>query len=346
LRNNHTSTHILNFALREVVGDHCDQKGSLVTPEKLRFDFANKGGVTTEQLKKIEEICNGFIKKNQKVYSTPVPLPVAKAIHGLRAVFGETYPDPVRVVSVGFDVDEIVKDVSNPLWKTSSVEFCGGTHVAKTGDIKQFAIMEEGGIAKGIRRIVAVTGDEAVQAQRVANEFKNKLDKLEKMQGEKLEAEIKLVAKELDTLPISAVNKAHMDAEKVRSAAQQKEMIDSLDKYFEENPNAQFIIKNVNVGGNNKAIGAAINHVKANHKQKAIYLFSVASGRVMHQCLVTKDHVGKGLKASEWADVVAKQVGGKKGGKDETAQGSGDKPESIDQAIEAAAEFAKLKIGA
>jgi alanyl-tRNA synthetase len=190
LRNNHTSTHILNFALREVVGDHCDQKGSLVTPEKLRFDFANKGGVTTEQLKKIEEICNGFIKKNQKVYSTPVPLPVAKAIHGLRAVFGETYPDPVRVVSVGFDVDEIVKDVSNPLWKTSSVEFCGGTHVAKTGDIKQFAIMEEGGIAKGIRRIVAVTGDEAVQAQRVANEFKNKLDKLEKMQGEKLEAEI------------------------------------------------------------------------------------------------------------------------------------------------------------
>jgi alanyl-tRNA synthetase len=309
-------------------------------------------------LKKIEDICNDFIKKNHKVYSTPVPLPVAKAIHGLRAVFGETYPDPVRVVSIGFDVDEIVNDVSNPLWKTSSVEFCGGTHVAKTGDIKQLAIIEEGGIAKGIRRIVAVTGDEAVQAQRVANEYKNRMNSLERMQGDKLEGELKLVSKELDTLPISAVNKAdlrnqfekikkaHMEAEKVRSAAQQKEVIDSLDKYFEENPSAQFIIKNIEVGGNNKAVGAAINHIKINHKEKSVYLFTVASGRVMHQCLVTKDQVSKGLKASDWAGVVAEKVGGKKGGKDETAQGAGDKPDSVDEAIEAASQFAKLKIGA
>ncbi|KAI9284112.1 alanyl-tRNA synthetase [Umbelopsis sp. AD052] len=358
LRNNHTSTHILNYALREVVGDHCDQKGSLVTPEKLRFDFSNKGGLTIEQLKKMEEICSEFIKKNLKVYSTPVPLPVAKAIHGLRAVFGETYPDPVRVVSIGFDVDEIVKDVSNPQWKTSSIEFCGGTHVAKTGDIKQFAIIEESGIAKGIRRIVAVTGDEAVQAHRVAAEYKKKMDSLERLQGDKLETEIKLVSKELDTLPISAVNKAelrnqfekikkaHVEAEKVRSAAQQKEIIESLDKYFEENPSAGFIVKNIDVGSNNKAIGAAINHIKFNHKEKSVYLLSVANGRVMHQCLVPKDQVAKGLKAADWAGVVSEKVGGKKGGKDESAQGSGDKPESIDEAIQAASEFAKLKIGA
>lgn len=314
--------------------------------------------MTIEQLKKIEDICSEFIKKNHKVYSTPVPLPVAKAIHGLRAVFGETYPDPVRVVSIGFDVDEIVKDVSNPLWKTSSIEFCGGTHVAKTGDIKQFAIIEEGGIAKGIRRIVAVTGDEAVQAQRVANEYKNKMNSLERIQGDKLEAELKIVGKELDTLPISAVNKAelrtqfekikraHMEAEKLRSAAQQKEIIDTLDKYFEENPTAPFIIKSIDVGSNSKAIGAAINHIKINHKEKSVYLFTVANGRVMHQCLVTKDQVAKGLKASDWAGVVAEKVGGKKGGKDETAQGSGDKPDSIDEAIHVASEFAKLKIGA
>jgi len=314
--------------------------------------------LTVDQLKKIEDICSDFIKKNHKVYSTPVPLPVAKAIYGLRAVFGETYPDPVRVVSIGFDVDEIVKDVSNPLWKSSSVEFCGGTHVAKTGDIKQFAILEEGGIAKGIRRIVAVTGDEAVQAQRVANEYKNKMNSLERLQGEKLEGELKIVSKELDTLPISAVNKAdlrtqfekikkaHVEAEKVRSASQQKEITDSLDKYFEENPTADFIVKSIDVGSNTKALGYAINHIKINHKGKSVYLFSVANGRVMHQCLVTQNQVSKGLKASDWAGVVAEKVGGKKGGKDETAQGSGDKPDSVDDAVEAAAQFAKLKIGA
>jgi alanyl-tRNA synthetase len=297
--------------------------------------------LTVEQLKKMEEICSDFIKKNLKVYSTPVPLPVAKAIHGLRAVFGETYPDPVRVVSIGFDVDEIVKDVSNPQWKTSSIEFCGGTHVAKTGDIKQFAIIEESGIAKGVRRIVAVTGDEAVQAHRVATEYKKKMDSLERLQGDKLEAEKAELRNQFEK-----IKKAHVEAEKVRSAAQQKEIIESLDKYFEENPSAGFIVKNIDVGSNNKAIGAAINHIKFNHKEKSVYLLSVANGRVMHQCLVPKEQVAKGLKASDWAGVVSEKVGGKKGGKDESAQGSGDKPESVDAAIEAASEFAKLKIGA
>ncbi|EXX57273.1 alanine--tRNA ligase [Rhizophagus irregularis DAOM 197198w] len=163
LRNNHTATHILNYALREVLGNNIDQKGSLVAPEKLRFDFSYKKSVTNNELVKIESISNKFIKKNQKVYSKDVPLPVAKAIHGLRAVFGEVYPDPVRVVSIGYDVEDIVKDVSSPKWGETSIEFCGGTHVAKTGDIKHFTILEESGIAKGIRRIVAVTGEEAQQ---------------------------------------------------------------------------------------------------------------------------------------------------------------------------------------
>lgn len=107
MKNNHTGTHILNFALRKVLGETVDQKGSLVAPEKLRFDFSFKSALTTAQLAETEKICNDMIAKNDPVYSKEVPLPVAKAIHGLRAVFGETYPDPVRVVSVGYDVDEV-----------------------------------------------------------------------------------------------------------------------------------------------------------------------------------------------------------------------------------------------
>ena len=159
LRNNHTATHILNYALKKVAGEEVDQKGSLVAQDKFRFDFSCRNALNVKQLDEIEQICSEFIIKNYPVYSREVPLAKAKAIRGLRAVFGEVYPDPVRVVSVKFPIDDLLKNPSDPAWETSSIEFCGGTHVGKTGDIRNFAILEETSIAKGIRRIIAVTGD-------------------------------------------------------------------------------------------------------------------------------------------------------------------------------------------
>ena len=360
LRNNHSATHILNFGLREVLGEDIDQKGSLVAPEKLRFDFSFKNPVNVKQLEQVEKICNEFVQKNLKVYSKEVPLAVAKAIHGLRAVFGETYPDPVRVVSIGYDVDEITKDVSNPQWKSTSIEFCGGTHVAKTSDIKYFAIIEESGIAKGIRRIVAVTGEEAVQAQREAEAFVSKLDQLEKLSGSELESALKVVSKELDAVVISSVAKAAFrdrfaqikktfDAsEKIRKAEQVKEATEAVKVYFEQHPEAQYYVTELPVGNNSKALGGAINYAKLNLKDKAIYVFSsdTESGRVAHNCIVGKVFIEKGFKASEWAQVVCEKIGGKKGGKDDAAQGSGDKLEGLNDALKAAEEFAKLKISA
>ena len=157
IRNNHTGTHILNFALREVLGDGIDQRGSLVAQEKLRFDFSHKSSISDAELEKIEDISTRYIRQNCTVYAKDVPLATAREIQGLRAVFGETYPDPVRVVSVGVEVEEILKNVKDPQWNTVSIEFCGGTHVQKTGDIKDLVILEESGIAKGIRRIIAIT---------------------------------------------------------------------------------------------------------------------------------------------------------------------------------------------
>ncbi|KIK36446.1 hypothetical protein CY34DRAFT_16372 [Suillus luteus UH-Slu-Lm8-n1] len=143
LRSNHTATHILNFCLREVLGDHIDQRGSLVAPTKLRFDFSHKTQISLPELAKIESMSIDWIKKNVKVYGKDLDLTTVHKIYGLRAVFGEAYPDPVRVVVLGYDVDEVAKDIDNPKWRSMSVEFCGGTHVAKTGDIKDFVITEE-----------------------------------------------------------------------------------------------------------------------------------------------------------------------------------------------------------
>lgn len=127
IRNNHTGTHILNFALREVLGDHIDQKGSLVAPSKLRFDFSHNKSIVVDDLIKIEDICNEWIKKAATVYAEDMPLAEAFKIPGLRAVFGEAYPDPVRVVSIGYPLEDIKKNIQDSKWRSTSIEFCGGT---------------------------------------------------------------------------------------------------------------------------------------------------------------------------------------------------------------------------
>lgn len=180
IRNNHTGTHILNFALREVLGDEIYQKGSLVASEKLRFDFSHKAALSDDQLDKIESIANKYIRQNSAVYALDVPLVQAREIEGVRAVFGETYPDPVRVVSVGIPVETLLEDAKKPEWKSVSVEFCGGTHVGKTGEIQDLVIVEEGGIAKGIRRIVAFTGEKAHEVQLLAKQISDQVSALEK----------------------------------------------------------------------------------------------------------------------------------------------------------------------
>ncbi|CAH1759723.1 5299_t:CDS:10 [Entrophospora sp. SA101] len=344
IRNNHTATHILNFALREVFGTVIDQKGSLVAPDKLRFDFSLKKGATNDEIKRVEEISNQFIKNNKKVYSKDVSLQVAKAIHGLRAVFGEVYPDPVRVVSIGYDIDDIIKDVSNPRWNDTSIEFCGGTHVAKTGDIKGFIILEESGIAKGTRRIVAVTGEEAQQASRIAEEFQNRFTQISKLQGAELDNELKKITKDLDASNISAIKKSEL--RETLQLLKKSFVINKINDYFKENPNSPYIIKQLNIGSNSKAISNAITHIKTNLKDKTGYLFSIdsESGKVHHSCVVGQPLIEKGLKANDWAKAVSETVGGKSGGKDETAQGTGTNIDDVDKALIVAEEFVKLRL--
>lgn len=147
--NNHTGTHILNFALRKVLGE-IDQRGSLVAPDRLRFDFSFKTAMKIEEIRKVEEICEKVINDRLNVYAKETPLVVAKAIQGLRAVFDETYPDPVRIVSVGKQIEDLVEDPNGTSGFEYSIEFCGGTHLKKSSHIKKFVITTEEAISKGL----------------------------------------------------------------------------------------------------------------------------------------------------------------------------------------------------
>ena len=151
--NNHTGTHVLNYALRKGLEAEADQKGSLVAPDKLRFDFSAAKALTIAQVKKVEEAANEMIAKNEEVYAKESALAVAKTIQGLRAVFDETYPDPVRVVSIGVPVETMEADPTSPAGSATSVEFCGGTHLRRAGHIGKFIIASEEAIAKGVKKL-------------------------------------------------------------------------------------------------------------------------------------------------------------------------------------------------
>jgi len=214
---NHTMTHVLNYAIKSVLigedsekgqGGMCDQRGSIVDADKLRFDFAWNGPVPAAALSRIETIVSEQIASQLPVYSEVVPLDVATKISGLRAVFGEKYPDPVRVISVGFDVKDLVADPNSPRWTTSSIEFCGGTHLTNTKDAEAFALIEESGISKGVRRIVGLTRQAALSARGTAASFSQRLDSLEGLEaGPELSTRMKELKLEIEPSLISVVDK-------------------------------------------------------------------------------------------------------------------------------------------
>jgi alanyl-tRNA synthetase len=306
IRNNHTGTHILNFALREVLGDGVDQKGSLVAPEKLRFDFSHKSAISDSELQKIEDKSTEYIRQNCPVFTKDVQLTLAREITGVRAVFGETYPDPVRVVSVGIPLEDILKNVKDERWGKISIEFCGGTHVRSTADIKDLVITEESGIAKGIRRIIAVTGEDAHTVQRVADEFSERLQKLEGMLvSPKLEQEVKSIKLELDALTISTIRKSEfrqrvekitrdiLDHQKKMQKEESKKALDAVTEHFKKHEKDASAVIRLPVSGNSKIVADVIKHIQSKMKEKSVYVLAAdgedagTDGRVVHGCYVS-----------------------------------------------------------
>lgn len=382
---NHTMTHVLNFALRKalVYRDNADvsadtkvpvdQRGSLVDEEKLRFDFSYPKKLDDKEVAAVEDACNAAIKADLAVDYANVSLADAMGIQGLRAVFGEVYPDPVRVVSVGPKVADLVAQPKNfTEWKEFSVELCGGTHLQKTSEAGGFVLLSEGGIAQGVRRIIGVTGSAAVDATRVAAALESQLAEVEKAAGARRTGDVAAVKKEytavkeaLDTAQIPLVKRIALN---VRADAVIKQLIaadksggaaaaDAARQVIEDakaaDPKPKFIVKNLTeAAGDRKTLDTGFQAFKKELVndpafQIPVLVCTANEKMVTIMAAVSSAAVKEGstkLIASDWAKHVAAAVGGKGGGKPDSAQGTGKEVAKIDDAIKAAEEFATEKL--
>uniref|UniRef100_A0A6M2CMT0 Alanine--tRNA ligase n=1 Tax=Rhipicephalus microplus TaxID=6941 RepID=A0A6M2CMT0_RHIMP len=366
LMNNHTGTHILNFALRKVLTAEADQRGSLVAPDRLRFDFTNKKPMSPAEVKATEQHAIEMISKNEVVYAKDSPLALAKAIQGLRAVFNETYPDPVRVVSIGVPITELLEDPSSPAGSLTSIEFCGGTHLKRAGHVGDFVISTEEAIAKGIRRIVALTGPEATKAVKKAEHYQSEVNKLrtevEKVsqaaQGKDLVKQIVELTEEISQSSISYWKKDELrtdlknlkkkldDLDRSNKAQAQQLAIETVKKLLEDKKDCDYIVHVLEVGDNAKALDAALKQGRTLTPNVAAMFLSqdTEKGKVICLSTVPKGIVARGLTANAWVKEVSDVIGGKGGGREESAQAIGNNVGSIEKALQVANEFAKLKL--
>jgi alanyl-tRNA synthetase len=307
---NHSATHLMHKALREVLGGHVQQKGSLVDPDKTRFDFAHNAPLTADEIVRVEQIVNAEILQNHPTRAQHMSMDDAVK-HGAMALFGEKYGDTVRVLDIG-----------------SSKELCGGVHVTRTGDIGLFKIVSEGGVAAGIRRIEAVTGEGAlawVQAtnrrlQEAAAAVKTGPDELPSRIGQ-VQDQVKALEKEVNAL------KSKLAAGQGDELAGQAVDVGGLK-----------VLAATMEGADVNALRETMDKLKDKLKTAAIVLASVADGKVSLIAGVTKDATGK-VKAGDLVNFVAQQVGGKGGGRPDMAQAGGTDPSGLPQALAGVADW-------
>lgn len=306
IKKNHSATHLLHAALREILGEHVTQKGSLVEAPRMRFDFSHFEAVTAEQLAEIERRVNQEIRANHTLATELMDLDEAKA-SGAMALFGEKYDEKVRVVTMG----------------PFSVELCGGTHVARTGDIGLFKITSEAGIASGVRRIEAVTGEHALEVVQTQQATLSSLSALLKTDSQNV----------LDRV-VSLQNQTK-ELEKALNSAKQKlasqQGADMLSNAVEIN-GVKVLIANLE-GVEAKSLRSMMDDIK-NRIGEGIVVLGVANDAKVNLIAgVTKNLTSK-VKAGELVNFVASQVGGKGGGRPDMAQAGGDQPENLGQALD------------
>ena len=352
---NHTTTHLFNYALREVVGGDTppEQRGSLVAPDRLRFDFDASGPISPADLGRMETIVRQVLEQDHPVHADLVPLDKAMEINTLRAVFGEKYPNPVRVVSIGAPIDEMVADPSNEKWMGYSVELCGGTHLATTAQAESFAIVHEEGVAKGIRRIVAVTRQEARKAIAQANALAVVLKEATTLSDEDLEPEIARLGRMIDEaiVPVArkdelrtALGKLQDRAKQARKAqAQQasKKAVEQAKALAESTGDGNPLVAIIDAMGDRGAMQSALGEVRKTLPDSPIMLLSLdPENKVALLADVPQTAITRGLKAGDWVRGVAQVVGGKGGGRPNQAQGGGPEGASIKAAADKAQEMA------
>ena len=306
-KKNHSATHLMHAALRNVLGEHVTQKGSLVDPDKLRFDFSHFEAVTPEQLREIERQVNEQILGNTPVETEITDMEQAQA-KGAMALFGEKYGDTVRVLSMGSDA--------------YSVELCGGTHVARTGDIGLFRITSESGISSGVRRIEAVTGFGALEWVEETEQTLREAAKLVKGSRESLVEKVqqtldrnRQLEKDINALQAKLASSAGSDlASSAVDVAGLKVVASEME------------------GADRKALMETADQLKNKLGEGVVVLASVEDGKVTLVAGVTKSATGR-IKAGDLMKYLAAQVDGKGGGRPDMAQGGGNDPSKLADAL-------------
>ena len=302
---NHSATHLMHKALREVLGAHVQQKGSLVNAERTRFDFAHNAPLSDEQIRKVEQLVNAEMLANAPVKAQVMAIEEAQKA-GAMMLFGEKYGDEVRVLDIG-----------------TSRELCGGTHVQRTGDIGVFKIVAEGGVAAGVRRVEAVTGDNA----------------LAYVQG--MESTLGGVAGTLHVLKPEVPARVNALLDQVRGLEKE---LDALKGKLASTQGDELLARAVDVAGlkvlaatlqgaDAKALRETMDKLKDKLKSAAIVLATVDGGKVQLAAGVTADRMGT-IKAGELVNFVAQQVGGKGGGKPDLAMAGGTDPSRLSAALD------------
>jgi alanyl-tRNA synthetase len=359
---NHTATHLANWALREVLGDAVQQKGSLVDPEKLRFDFSHGKSMSDDELSRTEQLVNDLISKKLPVYAEVAPQEQALKINGLRAVFGEKYPPMVRVVSIGASVADLLKNPSDPKWRQFSVEFCGGTHLKNSADVQGFVITGEESVSKGVRRIVALTGAAASTATAQSREMLASIDCARGLPESELPATLNTLQKQLGGEGISLGAKRRGNAAiaelqgKYRAweKAQQKSAGSAIDV---ASITADLLEKSETRGGgkivvaaidsaNDEQLRAVIDSVKKRSPSFAAMVAASDGTKVSFVAAVSDDLIAKGLRAGDWIRETAKIAGGGGGGRPQMAQAGGKDPSKLHEALDVAKKYASEKVGA
>ena len=291
---NHSATHLMHKALREVLGTHVQQKGSLVDAERTRFDFAHNAPLTDEQIRRIEAIVNAEILTNRETHARVMALEEAQKM-GAMMLFGEKYGDEVRVLDIG-----------------TSRELCGGTHVRRTGDIGLFKIVAESGVAAGVRRIEAVTGDNALVYLQSLEDTVNRFAGTLKAAPTEVPGRLTQVLDQLRSL------EKELAALKGRLASSQG---DELLAQAVDVKGLKVLAARLD-GADAKTLRETMDKLKDKLKSAAIVLAAVDGGKVQLAAGVTNDSTAK-LKAGELVNYVAQQIGGKGGGKADLAMAGG-----------------------
>ena len=311
---NHSATHLLHKALREVLGTHVQQKGSLVDAEKTRFDFSHNQAVSDDEIRRIEEIVNAEILSNQATRAQVMAFDDA-ITHGAMALFGEKYGEQVRVLDIG-----------------SSCELCGGTHVSRTGDIGLFKITSESGVAAGIRRIEAVTGENALSLLQSLEERMAQAATLIKAPPTELPARL---AQIMDNVRAMEKEITRLKSKLAASAG------DDLVGQAIDVGGVKVLAVQID-GADVASMRETLDKLKGALKSAAIVLAAVDSGKVTLIAGVTADLI-QTLKAGELVNHVALQVGGKGGGRPDMAQAGGTDPSNLPKALASVKAFVEAK---